>query len=179
MDMDNGHRNDEDFEASPKLTAAFKQLPAESIFVPSTVDEALMKAARLHLCRPEKGRVNWFRLMPWSVATAGLAAAVLLAYPHAKDFLGFGGSRKTVSRGWQSTESSGTQSQGHGLANVTEDLNHDGKVDILDAFVLARKLQGIRISDPRLDVNGDGVVDRRDIETIAAHAVSLNRGGRS
>jgi hypothetical protein len=114
--------------------------------------------------------------MPWTVATAGLAAVVLLAFPHAKDFLGFGPSRKIAMRG---SESSGAQLQSHGLANASEDLNHDGKVDILDAFMLARKLQGGRISDPHLDMNGDGVVDHRDIEAIVAHAVSLANGGRS
>jgi hypothetical protein len=62
---------------------------------------------------------------------------------------------------------------------VREDLNGDGKVDILDALMLAKKLQSAPSSDLQLDVNGDGVIDRRDIETIAAHAVSLEKRGRS
>jgi hypothetical protein len=179
MDMDNGQRNDEGLEVPPKLAAAFKQLPAESIFVPATVDEALMKAARQHLSRPQRKRTNWFRLMPWTVATAGFAAVVLLAYPYAKTFLGLGQSKKAATREWASTGNSGIQPQSHGLPAVSEDLNHDGKVDILDAFMLARKLQGPPISDPHLDVNADGVINHRDIEAIAAHAVSLGKGGRS
>jgi hypothetical protein len=55
MDMQNEHRNDEGLEAPPELAAAFKQLPAEPIFVPPTMDEALLKSARLHLC-PRKER---------------------------------------------------------------------------------------------------------------------------
>jgi hypothetical protein len=166
-------------EAPPKLIAAFKHLPAEPIFVPPTLDESLLKAARQHLCRPQKNRTNWFRLMPWAVATAGLAAVVLLAYPRAKDFLGFGQSRKAARHGWESTDNSGIQPQSQRPAYVREDLNHDGKVDILDAFLLARKLQGTHVSDPHLDVNGDGLINRKDVEAIAAHAVSLGKGGRS
>jgi len=179
MDMQNGHSKDLGLEAPPKLAAALKQLPSEPIFVPPTVDEALLKAAHLHLCPPQRKRTNWFRLMPWTVATTGFGAAVLLAYPYAKNFLGLGQSRKAATRGWASTGNSNFQPQSHGLAAVSEDLNHDGKVDILDAFMLARKLQGPPISDPHLDVNADGVIDHRDIEAIAAHAVSLGKGGRS
>ena len=177
MDMDNGQRNHETLEGPPRLAAALKQLRPESIFVPPTVDEAVLKVARQHLCRPERKRANWFRLMPWTVAGAAVAVAVLLVSPYAKDFLRFGPSRKTASRGWQNN--SGTQSQSQGLASASEDLNHDGKVDILDALMLARKLQGAHIFDPHLDVNGDGIIDHRDVEAIAAHAVSLGKGGRS
>jgi hypothetical protein len=179
MDMQNGHNKDLELEAPPKLVAALKQLPTEKVFVPPTVDEAVMKAARQHFLQPEKKRNRWFRLMPWTVATAGFAAAVLVAYPYAKEFLGFGASAKTVHRGMKNTDESGVQLQSHGLAFVREDVNHDGKVDILDAFTLAKKLQGRPFSDPGLDINRDGVVDHRDVEVIAARAVSLEKKGRS
>lgn len=179
MDMQNGQHTDENLEAPQKLVEALKQLPREPVFVPPTLDEALLRAARQHLGRAEKKRPGWFRLIPWTVATAGLAAAVLLAYPHATQFLGFGQSKKVVRRGSENPIDSSIQPQTKGLAYVREDLNRDGKVDILDAFMLARKLQGAPSSDPRLDINGDGVIDRRDVETIAAHAVSLEKGGRS
>jgi Dockerin type I domain len=179
MDMQNGQYKDEELDAPPKLVAALRQLPNEPLFVPPTLDEALMKAARHHLDQDERKRPGWIRLIPWTVATAGLAAAVLLAYPHATQFLGFGQSKKAVRRGWENPIDSGIQPQAKGLANAREDLNRDGTVDILDAFILAKKLQGAPSSDPRLDMNGDGVIDRRDVETIAAHAVSLEKRGRS
>ncbi len=128
-------------------------------------------------------RLVAFRLIPWSVATAGLAAVVFLAYPHAKEKILAPGrskvSRSTKSvQGWENASETGIQPQTHG-AYVREDLNGDGKVDILDAFMLAKKLQGTPSSDRRLDVNGDGVIDRRDVETIAARAVNLEKRGRS
>jgi hypothetical protein len=61
-----------------------------------------------------------------------------------------------------------------------EDLNHDGRVDILDAFDLARTLKTRPgLTSPVMDVNGDGVVDERDVTSLAARAVQLPKGGRS
>jgi hypothetical protein len=182
MDMQKEQHKDENLKAPPRLIAALRQLPKESVFVPRTVDESLMKAARQHLFRSERKRPSWFRLLPWSVATAGLVAVLFLVYPRAKEFrTGSTSSRstKSVQRGSENTGESGVKWQSHGLADVREDLNGDGKVDILDAFMLAKKLQGAPSSDSRFDVNGDGVIDRRDVETIAAHAVSLEKRGRS
>jgi hypothetical protein len=179
MEMRNEQQKDENLEAPPKLVAALRQLPTESLFVPPTLDEALMKAARQYLGQAERKRPGWFRLIPWTVATAGLAAAVLLSYPYVAQFLGFGHAKEAVRRGWENHGDSSIQPQPKALANAREDLNRDGNVDILDAFVLAKKLQGPPLSDPKLDMNGDGVIDRRDVETIAAHAVSLGKGGRS
>jgi len=185
MDMQkNEQHKGENLKAPPRLAAALRQLPKKPIFVPPTVDEALMKAARQHLGPAERKRLGWFRLLPWSVATAGLAAVVLLALPHAKEKLR-GPGRSTISRSTKSVPGeseqgdSGMQPQSHGPAYVREDLNGDGKIDILDAFLLAKKLRGVPFSDPNLDLNGDGVIDHRDVETIAARAVSLERRGRS
>jgi Dockerin type I domain len=183
MEMQNGTNTDENLEAPPKLVGALRQLPSEPVFVPPTLDEALMKAARQHLGRTEKKKPVWFRLLPWAVATGGLATAILLAYPHAKEFLGVGSSTFNrsaidVQRGTENAESA-IPPQRQGLASVREDLNRDGKVDILDAFMLAKKLQSPPVSDRTLDLNGDGVVDQRDVEIIAVHAVSLEKRGRS
>lgn len=52
------------------------------------------------------------------------------------------------------------------------DLDGDGRVDVLDAFHLARMLRDSTTS-PRHDVNGDGVVDGRDVDLVVAEAVRL------
>jgi hypothetical protein len=64
-------------------------------------------------------------------------------------------------------------------AYAREDVNRDGRVDILDAFLLARQLQSGDNPGSSLDLNGDGVVDHRDAESIAAKAVKLEKGGQS
>jgi hypothetical protein len=65
-------------------------------------------------------------------------------------------------------------------AYAREDVNRDGRVNILDAFQLAREIRSGTELPRALDVNGDGVVDQADAEAVAAEAVSLEKkGGRS
>jgi len=55
---------------------------------------------------------------------------------------------------------------------TTADLDGNGRVDILDAFQLARELEhGGAPREPDLD--GDGRVDRADVESLARLAVRL------
>jgi hypothetical protein len=54
-----------------------------------------------------------------------------------------------------------------------EDIDRNGHVDILDAFALARKLKAGGAMGVAYDVNGDGTIDQRDIDWIAARAVQL------
>ncbi len=57
-----------------------------------------------------------------------------------------------------------------------DDLNGDGRVDIVDAYLMARALERGR-SERGWDRNRDGKVDRGDVDRIAFAAVSLRRGG--
>lgn len=184
MNMQNGQEQNDRLEAPPRLIAALKGLRRESVFVPPTIDQSLIKAARQQLVRTEKKKSPWFRLLPWTVVATGFAAAVLVGYPYAKDFLGLGGRRFERSanldgRRSETPNEPGIRAQHPGFTSLREDLNRDGEVNILDAFMLARKLQNPAPVDPNLDVNGDGVIDQRDVDTVAAHAVSLEKRGRS
>jgi hypothetical protein len=55
-----------------------------------------------------------------------------------------------------------------------EDVTGDGRVDILDAFALARRIERADVRQP--DLNSDGRVDQRDVEALAARAVRLEGG---
>jgi hypothetical protein len=59
---------------------------------------------------------------------------------------------------------------------VPGDVNADGRVDVIDAMVLAQRVQSGE-TQRRWDVNGDRVVDARDAEEIMARAVDLERSG--
>jgi hypothetical protein len=124
--------------------------------VPPSIDEAVLGAARRHLEKPARDRFRPFR--SWKFWPAFATACLLLAG------LGYFVVRQAL-----------LPHNERSLAR--EDVNHDGRVDILDAFQLARQSQSAANSDPRLDLDGDGVVDRRDAEIIAAHAVRLVKGG--
>lgn len=148
---------DEGLEAPPRLVSALKRLPQEPIFIPPTADEAILRAARSHLNPPQQPRPGWFQFLPWVAAAA--AILLLLAIPQFFMQPAPGPARDSKF------------AQG--------DLNHDGHVDILDAFALARQLKQGGTKNLQLDANGDGVVDDRDVATLAARAVKLERGGHS
>ena len=52
------------------------------------------------------------------------------------------------------------------------DIDDSGEVNILDAFAIARA-EGLTTASGRLDIDGDGVVNRRDVDLVAARAVRL------
>jgi hypothetical protein len=51
------------------------------------------------------------------------------------------------------------------------------RLDIVDALILAKQLKAGPVRDERWDVNGDGVVDERDLRAITAEVVRLDKGG--
>jgi hypothetical protein len=59
-----------------------------------------------------------------------------------------------------------------------DDVNADGRVDVVDAYLVALAVERGRAS-PSFDRNGDGRVDRRDAERIALAAVALGAGAGS
>ncbi|MCK4872021.1 MAG: hypothetical protein KAS72_04775 [Phycisphaerales bacterium] len=58
------------------------------------------------------------------------------------------------------------------------DLDGSGHVNIVDAFILAR---GLETGAPPVggDFNGDGRIDRADVDALAMRAVAVNPGARS
>lgn len=140
--------------APARLVAALKEPPPRRVFVPPTVDDAVLAAARRHLARPP--RFGFAGLRPWlfwpAAATVGIALIGI-------------GLFLARQAGWPPEF-------------AREDINRDGQVDILDAFALARAVRG-GDQPSSLDLNGDGTVDGRDAEQIAAQAVKLEKGGRS
>jgi Dockerin type I domain len=155
---DNNQRvPEETLEAPPDLVSALKCLPQEPVFIPPTADEAVLRAAQKHLAKPAASRLGWLRLMPWVAATAGIL--LLAAIPQLF--------KQRAHR------------PAHVAAFARADLNHDGQVDILDALALARQLKQGRAAGLQWDVNGDGVVDERDVATLAARAVRLEPGRHS
>jgi hypothetical protein len=142
---------DEALKAPAKLVSALRRLPAEKIFVPSTTDEALLRAACAHLQPAWKPKPSWWRFAPWAAGAAAGITFLFLSLSSPKPASGF----------------------------AREDLNHDGNVDILDAFALAKKVEAGSAFDANSDLNGDGKVDRQDVATLAAQAVRLEKDGHS
>ncbi len=113
--------------------------------VPATVDATIAIAARRRL-----GRSRWRRFAP----LAGLAAAAAVGV----------GVWVNLPRPTPAVASAGPM-----------DLNRDGRVDVLDAFRLAREVQRGEGSD----LTADRAADRARVDEIAGAAVALRAGGKS
>ena len=150
----NSRHDGEEPRVPRKLAAAFKDLPPRRVFVPPAIDDAVLGAARRRLARPGRPGFAWLRSwLAWPAMAAACLIVIGVIYFR---------SHRDISAGF-----------------ARGDVNRDGQVDILDAFQLARELQAGQKPEEGLDLNGDGVVDRRDAEHIAAQAVKLEKGGRS
>jgi len=135
--------------APARLVAALGALHGSKIPVPTRVDEAVLAQARSHL-----DGVAAPPMVPfpgWLAAAAAILAGLGLTF-----LLSNTGPKVP--------------------AFAREDVDRNGRVDMLDAFALARKLQAGTVSDRMFDLNGDGVIDQRDIDSIAAHAVRVHKG---
>ncbi len=56
------------------------------------------------------------------------------------------------------------------------DIDRNGRVDILDAFKLARHIESAGRTETEWDFNGDGLIDQSDVDTVAFAAVRLDKG---
>jgi hypothetical protein len=145
----NGHKqNDADEPELPaRLSEALKAIYAPPEVIPSRVDDIILAQARDHLAGVAQSR-RIVRFPRWLAAAAILLLAAVLGS------LWFSNRR---------------------LPEVArEDINRDGRVDVLDAFALARRLHQGAVTDRLFDINGDGLVDQKDIEAITTRAVKLD-----
>lgn len=150
---------------APEFARDLRVLYRAEIEVPPSQERELLEAARRQL---GSGRRPRARPIPLWVGGIAAAAAILLV------------ARLTMGppeRGRDVPEASrvagGASSPGGGARVAPEDLDANGRVDILDAFLLARHVQSRSVLDRAWDLNGDGRVDRGDVDNLALAAVRL------
>lgn len=132
----------------------YKTAPA----VPSAVDRAILGMARRRFARR-----RWLVTLGWAGPIAA-AAAIVLAVLIADPFTGQDRSPATPAE-----------------VTAREDIDRNGRIDILDAFALARKLEAgserkEEEEKEEWDFNNDGKVDASDVDWVALAAVSLDKG---
>jgi hypothetical protein len=139
-------------EESPSagVQGALRSLYGRAPGIPAAVDDTILARAQRELAARRRFR-RWATGLK---AGAGLAAAAALALA-----------------AWLWTPHAG--SEGGNLA-AREDMDGDGRVDIVDALHLARSIASGGASAG--DMNGDGRVDHADVDAIAARAVRLDGG---
>ena len=147
-------RNDDpsspdDLTVPPKLAQAIHARYSPDIVVPAEINRLIVNQARANLAR--RRRLRWWAMGGSAIAAVAVVAVVLLRPPLPRSV--------------------------PSVASGPGDINGDGRIDMLDAYLLAKHIKDGDRLDPRWDMNGDGVIVQRDIDAIAAIAVSLGKGG--
>jgi len=148
-DTDDSRREEPEPIAPQRLKEDLAALSRAGFPVPADVDDAVRAMARRHFSARKRVRhtVGW-------LAAAAAAAAVILAVLWTSPVL-----QRSISP-----------------SAMLQDIDRSGRVDILDAFALARLVENSTAPRREWDIDGDGVVGRRDVDAIAMTAVSLNKG---
>ncbi len=148
------HDNEQKFILSDKFAEDIKNLYSASGPVPPEIDMAILNKASQKFIRPRRG----VRLLRWIGPAAAAAAIILFVYISKDEFevKKYKAAQMEVS------------------ASASTDFDHNGRVDILDAFKLAKLIQSEKSVDKKWDINSDGFVNEGDVDNIALVAVSLN-----
>ncbi len=150
---DPAHESDPQFE--PRVSQAIaRDLGAlfnpDGLHVPPAMNQRILNQARARII----GRSRRRPLLRWAGAAAAAAAVVVLVV------------RLNLTAPPSVTLHA---------ASVPADVDGNGRVDILDALALARRVESNH-PDAR-DVTGDGATDARDVDAVAMRAVALRNGG--
>lgn len=175
---------DLDMRVPPKLSADLNTIFKPQFTIPPEVDRAVMERANRHFVK----RHRRSRLLRWAGSVAAAAAIIIFAF--VLDSTKRSG--QTVSHPEYSLTKESVQSVSSpdyslsreagptvsSLSNIVAqtDIDRNGRVDILDAFKLARRIEIASGSAADLDINGDGLANYDDVDAVALAAVSLNKG---
>ena len=143
-----------------RLSRDIRSLANVEMIVPNQIERDLLARAQRHLAPRNRLRIHPRRAAPLAAA-AGLALTVGVAL-------------------WAT---SGRRSSPvptiNPAAQIAMDIDGSGRVDILDAFVIARAIESGSSLSSTWDVTHDGVIDLRDADAVAATAVSITESSRS
>jgi len=145
---------DLDLRISPKLSEDFNALFKPQFSVPPELDRAIMDKAQQRLVQRHWRQRVFRHISLWRIAAA--AAVIIFAFS------------------LNLTQKPGpTTSQSNLVEAQAIDIDRNGRVDILDAFKLARHIESANRTDKKWDINEDGVVNGKDVDLVASAAVSL------
>lgn len=162
---------DEPFDSlPPAIIDALRDLDGPSVLPDAQRDADVLSGARQHLAgvaQVQRKRRN-LRLFFAGGAGSAVAAAAMITIVV---FVGNPGNTPPAEAPSIATHDKQGQSKAGG------DLDANGSVDILDAYLLAKHIERNNTAKA-YDVNADGLIDQRDIDWIANQAVALNTGER-
>lgn len=140
-----------------KLSADLKALFEPQVGVPPEVDRAVMDRAHNHFAPLQSGKGRRLRVH-WSWRIAAAATVVIFAFS------------------LDLTKQTGPATDRFSLSETqATDIDQNGRVDILDAFKLAKHIESTGPAETEWDINGDGLIDRSDVDVVALAAVRLDK----
>ena len=167
-----GHFDEDlDLKVSPKFSEDLNTLFKPQFSVPPELDRAIMDQANRRLVQRHWRHRVFRHISLWRIAAA--AAVIIFAFS------------------LNLTQKPGPSTSRTVLVKAQAiDIDRNGRVDILDAFKLARHIEsadrtkrnlspvsstGQALRKQGWDINGDGLVDRNDVDLVALSAVRLDK----
>lgn len=170
----------DEFDIPPALADDLAELSDARVFVPADRDDAVLAEARRRLSDHDASvQRTELRITHWtqSHVTRGIAAALIVGVSVAFFFV----TTRIQSRSALDPVTNRSPSPNAPLnadtATIPEDVDRSGRVDIVDAFIVAQQAERFLAPDPSFDFTSDGRVDRADAEHIARRAVALHNPG--
>jgi hypothetical protein len=138
----------------PALKTGLADLFGSTPAISRSLDDQILHAARQQSIR--RNRMRWtIRYAIGSLAAAAAVILIAIKTTH-RDQPIIGNPQPAVA--------------------TSQDVNHDGKLDMLDAFLMARKVAANDPFSKDWDFNHDGTVDTKDVDVVAFSAVKLKEG---
>jgi len=145
---------DLDLRISPKFSEDLNILFKPQFSIPPGVDRAVLNKAHQCLNPKHWGHRILRHINIWRIAAA--AAVIIFAFS------------LNLTQKPEPTTSQSLLVEARAV-----DIDRNGRVDILDAFKLARYVESAERTDKKWDINGDGLVNRNDVDLVASAAVRL------
>ncbi|MCB9852316.1 MAG: hypothetical protein H6819_04410 [Phycisphaerales bacterium] len=151
--------NSKDPDDAPRLAADLRNLYRSPGPIPDAVRDEIAHQARAGLSDLSRTR-RW-----GGIALIATAAAIVFAFQFVLQQMATPDRREMR-----------TAVAPPAAITQREDIDGNGRIDILDAFVLAKRVDAQSQLNPSWDFNADGRVDRKDVDSVAQVAVQLNGG---
>jgi hypothetical protein len=162
MTENNRQFDDLDRHVSDRLRTDLRGLFGPPGAVPARVDKIILDQAKQRLAQPHRLIIR----LRWAAGIAAAAAVVtigvVLLNPQSR-----------LPRFARNEMIRNPQSESPVLAEGRADIDANGRVDILDAFQLARSIEAHGPVASQWDLNGDGRIDKDDVDLVASAAVRL------
>jgi hypothetical protein len=145
-----------------RFSSDLKALVEPQTPVPAEVDRAVIDRVQQRFMRRRRALT-----LRWAGPVAAAAAVIVFA-------LTINMPKRSVRE--PSTEQFNAVRSRAVFRPVLADIDASGRVDILDAFKLARHIESSVRPDKKWDINRDGRVNRADVDAVAFTAVRLDKG---